>query len=93
LAPGLAEGNLLYRVEPDYPEEARRQGVQGPVVLDLHISKDGLVQGVDLVSGQPLLVQAATTAVKQWRFRTRYVNGNEVEMQARITLHFALPAP
>jgi|HubBroStandDraft_6_1064221.scaffolds.fasta_scaffold47901_2 TonB family protein len=93
LSPGLAEGNLLYRVEPDYPEEARRQGVQGPVVLDLHISKDGLVQGVDLVSGQPLLVQAATAAVKQWRFRTRYVNGNEVEMQARITLHFALPTP
>jgi TonB family protein len=93
LSEGLAEGNLLYRVEPDYPEEARRQGVQGPVVLDLHISKDGLVQGVDLVSGQPLLAQAATAAVKQWRFRTRYVNGNEVEMQARITLHFALPTP
>ena len=93
LSEGLAEGNLLYRVEPDYPEEARRQGVQGPVVLDLHISKDGLVQGVDLVSGQPLLAQAATAAVKQWRFRTRYVNGNEVEMQARISLHFALPTP
>jgi TonB family protein len=93
LPEGLAEGNLLYRVEPDYPEEARRQGVQGPVVLDLHIGKDGLVQGVDLVSGQPLLAQAATAAVKQWRFRTRYVNGNEVEMQARITLHFALPTP
>jgi protein TonB len=93
LPEGLAEGNLLYRVEPDYPEEARRQGVQGPVVLDLHIGKDGLVQGVDLVSGQPLLAQAATVAVKQWRFRTRYVNGNEVEMQARITLHFALPTP
>jgi protein TonB len=91
LPEGLAEGNLLYRVEPDYPEEARRQGVQGPVVLDLHIGKDGLVQGADLVSGHPLLAQAATAAVKQWRFRTRYVNGNEVEMQARITLHFALP--
>jgi TonB family protein len=93
LTPGLAEGNLLYRVEPDYPEEARRQGIQGPVVLDLHIAKDGTVQGADLVSGQPLLAQAATAAVKQWRFRTRYVNGNEVEMQARITLHFALPTP
>jgi TonB family protein len=93
LPEGLAEGNLLYRVEPDYPEEARRQGVQGPVVLDLHISKEGLVQAVDLVSGQPLLAQAATTAVRQWRFRTRFVNGNEVEMQARITLHFALPTP
>ncbi len=91
LSEGLAEGNLLYRVEPDYPEEARRQGVQGPVVLDLHIGKDGLVQGADLVSGHPLLAQAATAAVKQWRFRTRYVNGYEVEMQARITLHFALP--
>ena len=91
LSPDLPEGNLLYRVEPDYPEEARRQGVQGLVVLDLHISKDGLVQGVDVVSGQPLLAQAATAAVKQWRFRTRYVNGDEIEMQARITLRFNLP--
>ncbi len=91
LSPDLAEGNLLYRVEPDYPEDARRQGAQGPVVLDLHIGKDGLVQGVSLVSGQPLLAQAASAAVKQWRFRTRYVNGYATEMQARITLHFALP--
>jgi TonB family protein len=93
LAPGLAEGNLLHRVEPDYPEEARRQGVQGPVVMNLHIAKDGSVQNVDLVSGQSLLAQASIAAVKQWRFRTRYVNGEEVEMQTQITLHFALPTP
>jgi TonB family protein len=93
LTPGLAEGNLLYRVEPDYPEDARRQGVQGAVVMNLHIGKDGAVQNVDLVSGPPLLAQASIAAVKQWRFRTRYVNGNEVAMQTQITLHFALPTP
>jgi TonB family protein len=93
LSSDLAEGTLLHRVEPEYPEEARRQRIQGPVVLDLRIAKDGAVQDVRLVSGQAVLADAATSAVKQWRFKPQYVDGHEVEMQTRITLRFTLPAP
>jgi TonB family protein len=93
LSPDAAESSLLHRVEPEYPEEARKQGIQGPVVLDVHISKDGAVQDVNLVSGQRILADAATSAVKQWRFRPHYADGHQVEMQTRITLRFALAPP
>ncbi|MGA7909630.1 MAG: TonB family protein, partial [Candidatus Sulfotelmatobacter sp.] len=85
-----AENNLLHRVEPDYPAEARQQGIQGAVVLDLYIGKDGTVQSVGLVSGQAPLVAAATAALRQWRFKPYYVDGAEVATQTRITLRFTL---
>ena len=87
----VAESNVLHRVEPDYPEEARQQRIQGAVVLSVHIARDGSVLSAALVSGPPLLARAATDAVKQWRFRPRRVSGRPAEMQTRITLDFRLP--
>jgi len=87
----VAEGSLLHRVEPDYPEAARQQQIQGGVVMDVHIDQDGSVQEIDLVSGPPLLAQAATAAVKQWRFKPRLVSGRPTEIQTRIILNFRLP--
>jgi len=91
LSPEAAEGSVVHRVEPDYPEQARQQQIEGPVVLDVRVSRDGSVQEVKLLSGQLLLADAAIAAVKQWRFRPRKVNGQPVEMQTRITLNFRLP--
>ena len=91
LSPAAAEGSLLHRVEPDYPEAARQQRVQGAVVLQVHIGGDGAVQDVQVVSGPPLLAQASTDAVKQWRFKPRMVSGHAVEMQTMVTLNFRLP--
>jgi TonB family protein len=93
LLPDAAENALVHRVEPVYPEEARRQGIQGTVVLDLHIGKDGAVRKVDLVSGPSLLADASTAAVKQWQFKPHSIDGREVEMQTRTTLSFTLPNP
>jgi TonB family protein len=90
LSPAAAESSLIHRVEPEYPEEARNRQVQGPVVLDIHIGQDGTVQDAKLVSGEPLLVDAAMAAVKQWRFQPRLVDGTPAEMQTRITLNFRL---
>jgi TonB family protein len=90
LSPAAAEDGLVHRVEPDYPEEARRQQIQGAVVLDVHINQDGTVQQLRLVSGPALLAQAAMDAVKQWRFKPHTANGHLVEMQTRITLNFRL---
>jgi TonB family protein len=91
LSPDAAEGSLLRRVEPEYPEQALTQRVQGPVLLDVHISQEGAVQEIKLVSGEPLLAEAAIAAVRQWRFKPRTVNGHAVEMETRITLKFTLP--
>lgn len=81
---------LVDRVEPQYPEEARAQSIQGPVVLEVHIGTAGTVQDVRVISGAPLLAQASIDAVKQWRFKPRAPNGRPVEMQTRITLNFRL---
>jgi TonB family protein len=91
LSPAAAEGSLLHRVEPEYPEDARQQRVQGAVVLDVRIGGNGSVQDVQVVSGAPPLAQASTDAVKQWRFKPRRVNGRPAEMQTRVTLNFRLP--
>lgn len=65
LSPNEAEGSLLRRVEPKYPDEARLQHVQGTVILDVQIGTDGKVQDMQVVSGPPLLAQASTDAIKQ----------------------------
>lgn len=85
-----ADGSLLHRVEPEYPEAARQQNIQGSVILDVHIGADGAVQEVRVASGPPLLAQAASDAVKQWKFKPRLINGRPVEMQTRVTLNFRL---
>jgi TonB family protein len=86
-----AQGVLLHRVEPEYPEDARQKKIQGPVVLDVHIGEDGAVQDVQVVSGSPELAEASIDAVKQWRFKPARVNGQAVPMQTTITLNFKLP--
>jgi TonB family protein len=91
LSPAAAENSLLARVEPEYPEAAREQKIQGTVVLEVHIAADGDVQDVQVVSGQPVLAQAASEAVKQWKFKPQQVNGSPAEMQTKVTLNFRLP--
>jgi TonB family protein len=92
LSSDAAEGILVRRVEPDYPEQALAQRVQGPVLLNVRIGREGTVQGVKVISGDPRLAEAATTAVRQWRFKPHIVNGAAVEMETEITLNFALPS-
>ena len=92
LPASAAEANLIHRVEPEYPEDARLGGIQGPVVLEVRIRPDGSVAQCNLVSGEPVLANAAITAVKQWRFKSHRVKGQPAEMQTTITLNFRLPS-
>jgi len=91
LSPAEAEDRLLQRVEPEYPEQARQQQIQGAVVLQVQISKEGKVEDVQVVSGPPLLAQASIAAVKQWRFKPHPVGGHLTPMVTKITLNFRLP--
>lgn len=91
LSPAAAEGSLLFRVEPDYPPEALQKQIQGAVVLEVHASRDGVVQQVKLISGQPVLAAGAIAAVKQWKFKPHAIKGVPAEMQTRVTLNFRLP--
>ena len=91
LSPGEAESVLASRVEPEYPEEARRQKIQGAVVLAIRIGTDGSVEDLQFVSGPPQLAEAAVNAVKHWRYKPQTVNGHPAQIQTRVTLDFRLP--
>ena len=88
------EANLqsLKRVEPVYPEAARQQGIQGLVVLEATVDKDGEVQRVAVISGNPMLATAASAAVLKWRFKPLVQDGRVVvPFTTRITVDFVLP--
>jgi TonB family protein len=91
LSPEVANESVTLRVEPEYPEIARQQHIQGPVVLEALVGKDGAVETLKTVSGDPTLAAAATDAVKQWRFKPFNRNGKTEEFQTQITVSFRLP--
>jgi TonB family protein len=82
---------LLERVDPQYPEAARQQHIQGPVLLNVLVGPGGLVREASVISGDPQLAKAAIDAVRQWRFNPHHLNGKAVEFETRITVNFALP--
>jgi protein TonB len=84
----LSEAQLLTRVEPVYPRIALATGVQGEVKLHAIIARDGRIMSLNLISGHPLLAHAAEDAVSQWRYRPYYLNGEPVEVETFITVHF-----
>ena len=84
----LTEGQLINRVEPMYPKPAALAGVQGAVKLHAIISRNGKIMSLSVISGPPLLVQAALDAVSQWRYRPYYLNGEAVEVETFITVNF-----
>jgi protein TonB len=84
------EANLIRRVQPDYPTLARQARIQGTVVLRAVISRDGAIENLQVLSGHPMLVQAAVNAVLQWRYRPYLLNGEAVEVETQITLKFVL---
>ncbi len=77
-------------VEPDYPLLAKQMQVQGSVVLQALIGRDGNIEDLHVISGPAILSSAAMQAVKQWRFRPYYLSGEPVETQARITVNFTI---
>ena len=87
--PFAVEASLIHRVDPEYPESARAQKLQGKVVLKIRVRPDGEVEDIQLVSGQPQLAKAAIDAVQQWKFKPQAGNTSRAELQ--VTLNFRLP--
>ena len=86
----MMEGNLVHRVQPDYPSLARQVRVQGQVVLRAMISREGAIEKLQVLSGHPMLMQAAVDAVRQWRYRPYVLNGEPVEVETQVTVNFVL---
>jgi len=88
--PALQQQKLVHSVKPEYPEVARRSGVEGTVHLQATIGPDGAVREVKVLSGHPLLGQAATAAVRQWRYRPTVLDGKPVSVIINLTVEFKL---
>lgn len=82
--------NLVQKVTPVYPPLAKQARIQGTVRFTVTIGKDGRVMDVELVSGHPLLVEAAKDAVAQWQYRPTLLNGNPVEVVTQVDVNFTL---
>jgi len=91
LSSDTANTYLLQRVEPQYPDEAKQQGIQGSVVLDAVVGADGTVRGLNPVSGDRRLRGAAIEAVQQWHYKPYLVNGTPVDFETTVTINFTLP--
>jgi TonB family protein len=96
IAASVAEKLLLHRVEPDYPKEVKATGVSGQVVVRFVIDKRGNAVGVFAVAEDqqvastrdPQIIEAATNAVKKWKFKPYLLAGNPVVVETMVTFHF-----
>jgi protein TonB len=87
---GVSQGLLVKRVQPNYPPLARQARIQGQVLLQAEISKDGTIENLRLISGHPMLAPAAIEAVKQWRYRPYMLNGEPVAVETQVQVNFTL---
>ena len=87
---GVQSAKILRRVVPIYPDLAKRARISGTVHLVGVIGKDGMIQGLRVVSGHPLLVSAAIQAVRQWLYKPTLLSGEPVEVIAPIEVNFNL---
>lgn len=86
----MSEGDLVHKVLPTYPPLARSARIQGQVLLQAVISKQGVIENLRVLSGHPMLVQAAIDAVRQWRYRPYVLNNEPVEVETQVTVNFSL---
>lgn len=77
-------------VRPDYPLLARQMKVEGSVILQALIGKDGIIQNLRVISGPRILASAAEDAVRQWHFKPHFQGNEAVETQAKITVNFTI---
>jgi protein TonB len=87
---GVSQGLLIKKVQPNYPPLARQARIQGTVLLQAEISKEGAIENLRLISGHPMLAPAAIEAVKQWRYKPYMLNGEPVAVETQVQVNFTL---
>jgi protein TonB len=85
---GVLQGLLIKRVEPQYPRNALTTHTQGAVQIEATVDKEGRVVNPKVLSGPFMLAPAALDAVRQWRYKPYYLDGEPVEVQTQITINF-----
>jgi protein TonB len=90
ISSGVAASILINKVVPIYPPIAKTVGVQGTVVLEAVISKQGTIENLRVVSGPAMLQQSALDAVSAWRYRPFLLNGEPVAVETTVNVVFSL---
>jgi protein TonB len=90
ISSGVMAGNLLAKTVPQYPAIAKAARIQGTVVLQATIAKDGTIQNLRVINGPPMLQQAAIDAVRSWRYKPYLLNREPVEVETTINVVFNL---
>jgi TonB family protein len=85
---GVAEGLSLRKVDPLYPREAVKKSIQGDVILIVVVDKEGKVTRTRVISGAPVLAEAAVDAVKQWKYKPYTLNAEPVEFETSVKVMF-----
>lgn len=88
LVSGIAQGNLVHKVEPYYPQMAKVAHITGDVILRALIGRDGTIRQLEPVSGHPVLISASMDAVRRWQYKPYLLNGEPVEVDTTITVKF-----
>jgi TonB family protein len=87
---GVMQGMVLRKVNPSYPEKARKAGIQGTVLFQARISKEGKVEDLRVKSGPDALVSAAIEAVREWQYKPYLMLGRPVDVETQIQVNFTL---
>ena len=87
---GVMDASLIHRVQPEYPPMAKLMRLSGTVVLRAVIGTDGEVRQIEVLSGNPILAEAARAAVREWRYRPTLLDGQAVEVETQVTVNFVL---
>jgi protein TonB len=85
---GVMAGNRMSGADPVYPAIAKSAHIQGHVIIDATISKTGTIENLQVVSGPPLLRDAALQAVRTWRYKPYMLSGEPTEVQTTIDVNF-----
>jgi len=88
ISQGVSKGLLIKQVQPKYPAAALAVHAQGAVQIEATIDKEGNVISPKVLKGDPILGRAALEAVRQWRYKPYYLDGQPVEIQTQITVNF-----
>jgi protein TonB len=86
----MMEGNLIHKVEPQYPAIAKQLHIEGTVLVKAVISREGVITRAEAERGQAFLAKAALEAVRQWRYRPYYLNNQPIEVETEIIVNFVL---
>jgi protein TonB len=87
---GVMAGNRIAGESPQYPAIAKAARIQGTVVLQATISKNGTIENLRVISGPPMLQSAASEAVRSWRYKPYLLNGEPVEVETQVNVVFSL---